>query len=245
MHCVNAVPYVCAAAPGLRTYLDLPLVAGRAAPHLHRGPGRAMTILDRFAVTDRVAIVTGAGLGHRPGHRHRPRRSGRRRRAGRPHRGRPRRGGRRRCRARGRRALVVPTDVTDEQALRAPRRGDASSTSGASTCWSTTPAERCRAPRWTPARASWPAPSSSTSPRPLTLTKLAARQMVDTVGSRRGGQHLVPRREHDPDDVRGLRRGQGGPRPDDAEHRRRAGATRARQRHRRRWRRHRGRSTWC
>jgi hypothetical protein len=35
MHCVNAVPYVCAAEPGLRTYLDLPPVAGRAAPHLH------------------------------------------------------------------------------------------------------------------------------------------------------------------------------------------------------------------
>ena len=32
MHCVNAVPYVCAAPPGLVTYLDLPLVAGRAAP---------------------------------------------------------------------------------------------------------------------------------------------------------------------------------------------------------------------
>jgi len=31
MHCVNAVPYVCAAEPGLLTYLDLPLVAGRAA----------------------------------------------------------------------------------------------------------------------------------------------------------------------------------------------------------------------
>jgi 2,4-diaminopentanoate dehydrogenase len=31
MHCVNAVPYVCAAEPGLRTYLDMPLVAGRAA----------------------------------------------------------------------------------------------------------------------------------------------------------------------------------------------------------------------
>jgi hypothetical protein len=30
-HCVNAVPYVCAAPPGLRTYLDLPLIAGRAA----------------------------------------------------------------------------------------------------------------------------------------------------------------------------------------------------------------------
>jgi hypothetical protein len=31
MHCVNAIPYVCAAAPGIKTYLDLPLLAGRAA----------------------------------------------------------------------------------------------------------------------------------------------------------------------------------------------------------------------
>jgi hypothetical protein len=38
MHCVNAVPYVCAAEPGLRTYLEMPLVAGRAAAHL--GPSR-------------------------------------------------------------------------------------------------------------------------------------------------------------------------------------------------------------
>ena len=30
-HCVNSVPYVCRAAPGIRTYLDLPLIAGRAA----------------------------------------------------------------------------------------------------------------------------------------------------------------------------------------------------------------------
>jgi 2,4-diaminopentanoate dehydrogenase len=30
MHCVNAVPYVCRADPGVRTYLDLPLIAGRA-----------------------------------------------------------------------------------------------------------------------------------------------------------------------------------------------------------------------
>jgi hypothetical protein len=30
MHCVNAVPYVCEAAPGIKTYLDLPLIAGRA-----------------------------------------------------------------------------------------------------------------------------------------------------------------------------------------------------------------------
>src|SRR5262245_3310355 len=36
LHCVNAVPYVCAAAPGLLTYLDLPPVAGRAAADLHR-----------------------------------------------------------------------------------------------------------------------------------------------------------------------------------------------------------------
>lgn len=31
MHCVNSIPYVCAAAPGIRTYLDLPLISGRAA----------------------------------------------------------------------------------------------------------------------------------------------------------------------------------------------------------------------
>jgi len=30
MHCVNAIPYVCAAPPGIRTFLDLPLVCGRA-----------------------------------------------------------------------------------------------------------------------------------------------------------------------------------------------------------------------
>ncbi|MEW6270689.1 MAG: dihydrodipicolinate reductase [Thermodesulfobacteriota bacterium] len=36
MHCVNAIPYVCRAEPGIRTYLDLPLVAGRAAAALRR-----------------------------------------------------------------------------------------------------------------------------------------------------------------------------------------------------------------
>ena len=35
-HCVSAIPYVCAAPPGIRTYLDLPLVAGRAAPEVAR-----------------------------------------------------------------------------------------------------------------------------------------------------------------------------------------------------------------
>ena len=29
MHCVNAIPYVVAAEPGIRTYLDLPLMPGR------------------------------------------------------------------------------------------------------------------------------------------------------------------------------------------------------------------------
>lgn len=36
MHCVNAVPYVCRAEPGIKTYLDLPLIAGRASPPLAR-----------------------------------------------------------------------------------------------------------------------------------------------------------------------------------------------------------------
>ena len=31
MHCVNSVPYVCVAQPGIKTYLDLPVIAGRAA----------------------------------------------------------------------------------------------------------------------------------------------------------------------------------------------------------------------
>lgn len=33
-HCVNAIPDVCAAEPGIKTYLDLPLFAGSAAPRL-------------------------------------------------------------------------------------------------------------------------------------------------------------------------------------------------------------------
>ena len=36
MHCVNSIPYVCKAAPGIRTYLDLPLISGRADPALAR-----------------------------------------------------------------------------------------------------------------------------------------------------------------------------------------------------------------
>jgi 2,4-diaminopentanoate dehydrogenase len=31
-NCVNSIPYVCDAEPGVKTYLDLPMIAGRAAP---------------------------------------------------------------------------------------------------------------------------------------------------------------------------------------------------------------------
>ena len=33
-HCVSAIPYVCAAGAGIKTYLELPMIAGRAAPEL-------------------------------------------------------------------------------------------------------------------------------------------------------------------------------------------------------------------
>lgn len=33
-HCVSAIPYTCLAGPGIKTYLELPLIAGRAAPDL-------------------------------------------------------------------------------------------------------------------------------------------------------------------------------------------------------------------
>ena len=34
LHCVNSIPYVCRADPGIQTYLTLPLIAGRAHPDL-------------------------------------------------------------------------------------------------------------------------------------------------------------------------------------------------------------------
>ena len=36
IHGVSAIPYVCKAEPGIRSYLDLPLVAGRAAPQYQK-----------------------------------------------------------------------------------------------------------------------------------------------------------------------------------------------------------------
>jgi hypothetical protein len=39
-HCVSAIPYVVDADPGIKTYLDLPLLAGRAAPQFGLGRNR-------------------------------------------------------------------------------------------------------------------------------------------------------------------------------------------------------------
>jgi hypothetical protein len=39
IHCVSAIPCVCAAEPGIRSYLDLPAYSGRAAARLGRTPG--------------------------------------------------------------------------------------------------------------------------------------------------------------------------------------------------------------
>ena len=36
IHCVSAIPAVCRAEPGIRTYLDLPAYGGKAAPQLLR-----------------------------------------------------------------------------------------------------------------------------------------------------------------------------------------------------------------
>jgi hypothetical protein len=36
MHCANAIPDVGKAAPGIRTYLDLPVISGCADPALGR-----------------------------------------------------------------------------------------------------------------------------------------------------------------------------------------------------------------
>jgi hypothetical protein len=46
MHCVNSIPYVVAAEPGVRTYLELPLVAGRAAASLRGADGASSAAAD-------------------------------------------------------------------------------------------------------------------------------------------------------------------------------------------------------
>jgi hypothetical protein len=85
LHCVNAVPYVVAARPGLLTYLDLPPVAGRAAADLHRdrrddaGPGdrpgpRSKRLAGAyFATYGAPPRLNAPKRPHRPGGRGRPR----------------------------------------------------------------------------------------------------------------------------------------------------------------------------
>jgi len=41
IHGVSSLPYVCRADAGILTYLDLPLIAGRAAPHLYKAAERS------------------------------------------------------------------------------------------------------------------------------------------------------------------------------------------------------------
>jgi hypothetical protein len=38
MHAIHAIPHACAAEPGIRTFLDLPLITGRGALDLRREP---------------------------------------------------------------------------------------------------------------------------------------------------------------------------------------------------------------
>ena len=122
LHCVNAIPYVCAAEPG-PAHLPRPAPRGRArAPPLHQAGRRG---------DDPRPFRHRGPHGHR--HRRRPRdrprdrdrtgRGGRRRRAGRAHRGRPRRG--RRSDPRARPARAGGTHRRDRRGrVRAPRVAD-------------------------------------------------------------------------------------------------------------------------
>ena len=233
MHCVNAIPYVCPAEPGLRTYLEMPLVAGRAALALHRdrrGASKSAGHDPRpLRISGRVAVVTGAGLGigrgiaiglaeagadvvlaartvadleEVAGH----------------------------IQGLGRRALVVPTDVTD--AVACERLVDADSRG----------VRPARHPGQQRGRGDAPGGHGHQRGVHGPDVRLQRHRSADPhqAGrppdgrhrrSRGGRQHLVALGQHDPDDVRGLRRRQGGTRPDDPQHRARAGAPGAGQRH--------------
>ena len=139
-----------------------------------------MTILDRFAVTDRVAIVTGAGLG-----------IGRGIAIGLAEAGADVVLAARteadlaevavEVEARGRQALVVPTDVTDEQALQHLVAASVERFGRLDVLVNNAGGAMPRAAMDT-SEGFMTRTFHFNVTAPLTLTKLAARQMVDTVG---------------------------------------------------------------
>ena len=117
----------------------------------------------------------------------------------------------------GRRALVVPTDVTDAGACEHLVAGAVEEFGRLDILVNNAGGAMPRAAMETSegfmARA-----FAFNVTAPLTLIKLAARQMVDTVGAGCHREHLVALGQHDPDHVRRLRRGESSPRPVDAQH---------------------------
>ena len=203
-----------AAEPGLLTYLEMPS-GGR--PRCSRlAARRADSVAARHDPRPLLGRREGGHrhrrrAGHRPGDRHRPGRGRRRRRARRPHRVRSRGGRGRTCRPLGRRALVVPTDVTDAAACEAAR-----GTGGRGVRPARHPGQQRRRRH---------APGGHGHERgvhgpDLRLQRHRAADADQAGGAPDGrhrrqgrrGQHLVALGQHDPDDVRRLRGGQGGAR---------------------------------
>ena len=190
-HCVSAIPYVVAAEPGIATYLDLPLIAGRAAPHL----GHAPVILDRFRLDGKVAVVTGGGQG-----------IGRGIAIGLAEAGADVVVGARtqadldevvaRIEETGRRGLAV---VDRRARRRGPRSGWSRRPwrrSGGSTCWSTTPAAPDRGRRWQTSEGFFELAMRFNVTQPFLMSQLAAQRDGRHRRLRRDRQHLLALGRH-------------------------------------------------
>ena len=236
LHCVNAIPYVCAG-PARPAHLPRPAPGGRAG---RPGPSPERSATGARATDDPGPVRhRGPGgrrhrrrAGHRAGHRRRLGRSRRRRRPGGPDRDRSGGGGRTGPGS-GRRALVVPTDVLDDQALLEDLVGAAVEEFGrldilVNNAGGAMPRAAMDTSEGFMART-----FAFNVTAPLTLTKLAARAMVDTVG--RGAVVNISSRSASMTQTMFVAYGvgQGGPRPHDPQHRARVGAAGPGQRHRR------------